>query len=382
MGKRIDALALSPVTGTAPFSHPVERCSSRPKSGGHPMGFANELEKLNRLRKSGLITELDFQQSKKRLLEECVRRIESFHERNSPECALGQTPVNVAEAPVERPVPNVPVERPVPTVPVERPVPNVAAGTIPLSPPGDNESHAILLKEHIAEEDFSSPLHAEELNDHPLEELNHHLSEEPNDDSREELNDQLLEDCVRRIETFYDRNPTYRERWGLPRFKLVHGVVTNVCLLSPAETETYGASMDVGGRRIKISSSSALRIAEGDRITLGGYERDGKLVILGYRNESDGSHSDLSQLRTRYRLLLAAGRVTLFAGLIAIAVTLMLFVHMPPAMSNFASWPYAPYVLSALAAATCYIGLTFSFLGSWAKEFHDAMNPQRLTGLI
>jgi len=197
------------------------------------------------------------------------------------------------------------------------------------------------------------------------------------------LNERLLEDCVRRIETFYDRNPSYRERWGLPRVKLVRGVVRSVSFSPDEEAEDYTASLDIDGRQMEISSSSAVRINAGDRVTLGGYERDGRLVILGYRNESDGSHSDLSHLRTRYRLLLAIGRISLLVGLAAIAGTLLLLIHMPPALSNFVSWQSAPCVLSGLtAAAACYVGLTLSFLGSWAKEFHDAMTPRRLPGLV
>jgi len=203
-----------------------------------------------------------------------------------------------------------------------------------------------------------------------------------NDQHPDELQERYLEDCLRRFETFYDQNPTYRERWGLPRVKLVRGVVRNVTVSPREDTGDYTASLDIDGRQMEISSSSAVRIAVGDRVTLGGYERDGRLVMLGYRNESDGSHSDLSVLRTRYRVLLAIGRVSLFAGLIVIAGMLMLLIHMPPAMSNFASWRFTPYVLSGLgAAAACYLGLTLSFLGSWAKDFHDALAPQRLPEL-
>src|SRR5437870_1566125 len=317
------------------------------------MSFTNEVDKLNRLRKSDLITEIEFQQSKKRLLEECVGRIEAWHERKATEFAL-EGPVEVAAVPVERQVPNaaavpverqvpnaaaghverqvpdaaaVPVERQVPNaaaVPVERQVPNTAAGKIRLPIRGDHAQQTIPLKVHVRPVEAGSTFRAEELKDRHPEEVNErHL---------EEVNERHLEDCVRRIETFYDRNPTYRERWGLPRVQLVRGVVRNVRLSPREETGDYTASLDIDGRQMEISSSSAVRIAVGDRVTLGGYERDGRLLILGHRNESDGSHSDLSHLRTRYRVLLAIGRVSLFAGLIAIAGMLMLLIHMPPAV--------------------------------------------------
>jgi len=334
---------------------------------GVPMSFTNEVDKLNRLRKSDLITEIEFQQSKKRLLEECVGRIEAWHERKATEFAL-EGPVEVAAVPVERQVPNAAA------VPVERQVPNTAAGKIRLPIRGDHAQQTIPLKVHVRPVEAGSTFRAEELKDRHPEEVNErHL---------EEVNERHLEDCVRRIETFYDRNPTYRERWGLPRVQLVRGVVRNVRLSPREETGDYTASLDIDGRQMEISSSSAVRIAVGDRVTLGGYERDGRLLILGHRNESDGSHSDLSHLRTRYRVLLAIGRVSLFAGLIAIAGMLMLLIHMPPAVSNFASWRFTPYVLFGLAAAAaCYLGLTLSFLGSWARDFHDAMTPRRLPGL-
>jgi hypothetical protein len=40
-----------------------------------------------------------------------------------------------------------------------------------------------------------------------------------------EVNDRLLEECVREFEAFYASKPSSRDRWGLPRFKLVRGVV-------------------------------------------------------------------------------------------------------------------------------------------------------------
>src|SRR5437870_3556450 len=246
------------------------------------MSFTNEVDKLNRLRKSDLITEIEFQQSKKRLLEECVGRIEAWHERKATEFAL-EGPVEVAAVPVERQVPNaaavpverqvpnaaaghverqvpdaaaVPVERQVPNaaaVPVERQVPNTAAGKIRLPIRGDHAQQTIPLKVHVRPVEAGSTFRAEELKDRHPEEVNErHL---------EEVNERHLEDCVRRIETFYDRNPTYRERWGLPRVQLVRGVVRNVRLSPREETGDYTASLDIDGRQMEISSSSAVRIA-------------------------------------------------------------------------------------------------------------------------
>ncbi len=40
-----------------------------------------------------------------------------------------------------------------------------------------------------------------------------------------EVNDRLLEECVRGFEAFYGSKPSGRDRWALPRFKLVRGVV-------------------------------------------------------------------------------------------------------------------------------------------------------------
>jgi len=40
-----------------------------------------------------------------------------------------------------------------------------------------------------------------------------------------EVKDRLLEECVRGFEAFYASKPSGRDRWGLPRFKLVRGMV-------------------------------------------------------------------------------------------------------------------------------------------------------------
>src|SRR2546426_4783201 len=123
---------------------------SRDYSLGHgiPMSFSNEFERLKKLRKAGLITEIEFQQPKQRLLEECVSRIEAFHEHKPTEFALGAETVKVAEEPVERPVPN------------------PAAGKIRIPIRSDRGAHDISVKVQMREEDFRCAPRAEMVNDH------------------------------------------------------------------------------------------------------------------------------------------------------------------------------------------------------------------------
>jgi len=48
------------------------------------MSVAIELEKLKKLRDSGAMTPAEFEQSKTRLLDQCVRRIEAFYDGKAP----------------------------------------------------------------------------------------------------------------------------------------------------------------------------------------------------------------------------------------------------------------------------------------------------------
>jgi len=185
-----------------------------------------------------------------------------------------------------------------------------------------------------------------------------------------------VEEFLPRFAAPYDTRPAERNRWGLPHFKLVNGVVQDVRLSLCPDSEAYAAFVNVDGHRMEISSSSEIRIAVGDHVSLGGYERDGQLLVLGYRNETSGSHSDLNGLRKRYRFLLTFGRLSLLIGLAGVAATVMLFLHKPAWASQFAQWGYLPYVLSGLvAAAVSYLGLALSCVGKWAKEFHSALAP-------
>ena len=184
------------------------------------------------------------------------------------------------------------------------------------------------------------------------------------------------EEFVPRFDAFYNSKPSGRDRWGLPRFKLVRGEVQDMRVSMCGDSESYAASIEVDGQRMAITSKSEIRIATGDRISLGGYERDGELLVLAYRNETNGSYSDLSSLRKRYRLLLTIGRLGLLIGLAALAATVMALLHRPGWAVRFDHLGFMPYLLSALAAAAlAYLGLTLSFVGRWAKEFHNALAP-------
>jgi hypothetical protein len=134
--------------------------------------------------------------------------------------------------------------------------------------------------------------------------------------------------------------------------------------------------MEVDGQHVEIVCPTLVSIDAGDCLTLGGYERDGKLRALAYHNESNGAHSDLGRLRRGYRFFLTIGRVSWWAGLAAVAGTVCLLIlrqQAGPLDSGF--WGYAPYAASGLAAAiVTYVGYSLSFLGASAKEFHDAMN--------
>ena len=418
------------------------------------MSLSNELQKLKSLRDSGGITQDEYDKSRNRLLEECVRRIETVHDLNPKACVLGQPPAaprgdgepRVRFSRIEpRPEATRPasysgdldyslIKAPARRVPESGPATCAVAAaqvqsaessrmedaaTVKLvTPPArvDEEppavsreaaaprvtlsftSHAVDLdrKEpacHIevfekeqapAAAVASSPRAAntafEAVPSSPRSGAEPDAGRLPAEDSStqqaEEINDPLFEECVRRFETFYDTKSSGRDRWGLPRFKLVRGVVQDIRASMCQDSDHYAASVRVDGRRMAITSSSAIRIAAGDRISLGGYERDGELLVLAYRNDTNGICSDLSRLRKRYRFLLTIGLLILLAGLAALAATLIVFTHKPAWTAHFDSWGYLPYALSGLmAAAVSYLGLTLSFVGKWAKEFHKALAP-------
>jgi hypothetical protein len=185
----------------------------------------------------------------------------------------------------------------------------------------------------------------------------------------------LLDACVHRIEACYDpKTPTW-PRWGLPPVNVARGVVQVIRFAAGKDPLPFTAFLTVDGRKVEISSASPICIDSGDRVILGGYERNGRLLALAYTNESNGNCSDLSRLRRGYRVLQSIGRVSLLVGLAAILVTVVLPVlHKPIVTFHFHSWRLVPYVLSGLAAGVVsYFGLGLSFLGARAKELHDAM---------
>jgi len=54
------------------------------------MSLANELQKLKSLRDSGGITPDEYEKSRNRILEDCVRHIEAVHDLNPKVCVSGQ----------------------------------------------------------------------------------------------------------------------------------------------------------------------------------------------------------------------------------------------------------------------------------------------------
>ena len=429
------------------------------------MSLANELQKLKSLRDAGGITQEEYEKSRNRLLEECVRRIETVHDLNPKACVSGhpaaaqrgdgeprvkfsriearpeatrptvysgELDYSLVKPPVRRapepsPATSATAEAKVQSASASR-IPDVAAlvletpavrqveSTVKIIPPParvDEERPAVSwgVAAQRVEVSFSSrgavldvkeparrievfeqeeapavsaapSLHAasealpSSLQSHAEIDLGSLPAEDSSTPQVGESEDRLFEECVRRFETFYDSKPSGRDRWGLPRFKLVRGVVQDIRVSVCQENEHYAASVKVDGQRMAITSSSAIRIAAGDRISLGGYERDGELLVLAYRNDTNGICSDLSSLRKRYRFLLTIGLLSLLAGLAALAATLLVFTHKPAWTAHFEQWGFIPYVLSGLAAvAVSYLGLTLSFVGKWAKEFHNALAP-------
>ena len=192
----------------------------------------------------------------------------------------------------------------------------------------------------------------------------------------EQAKNQLLDACVSKIESSYKAGPTRRVRLQLvPSVRVVRGVAQNVRVV-PGKQAGQSVSLDVGGRPVDISSSASLEVDAGDRVTLAGYERNGRVLAVAYHNETTGAHSDLGRLRKGYRVLLAVGQIGLWAGLVAILATgLILVLHRQAGTFTAGLRAYAPYALALLAAAAvAHFGLGLSFLGKKTKEFHDAMS--------
>ena len=190
----------------------------------------------------------------------------------------------------------------------------------------------------------------------------------------EQAKNHLLDACVTKIESSYKAGPTRRVRLQLvPSVRVVRGVAQNVRVV-PGKQAGQSVSLDVGGRPVDISAS--LEVDAGDRVTLAGYERNGRVLAVAYHNETTGAHSDLGRLRKGYRLLIAVGRIGLWAGLVAILATaLILILHRQAGPFTAGLRAYAPYALAAVGAAVVtHFGLGLSFLGKKTKEFHDAMS--------
>jgi Short C-terminal domain len=421
------------------------------------MSLTNELQKLKSLRDSGVITPVEFEKQRNRLLEECVRHIEAVHDLN-PKAAVSGQP-NVAQhadgeprVKFSRVETRQEVNRPseysgeldysLVKPPVRR-TPDVGAATAAVAParvefatpaprmdskpePGysirtqttrfvdaprtgsaaalqtpvaraaETSANTIAPPVRVEEErpaapSWGVPAQRVEVSFSPrgavldVKEPARRIEvfekeEAPANAIGAEVGfasqSNVREDFVPRFDAFYNSKPSGRDRWGLPRFKLVRGEVQDMRVLMCGDSESYAASIEVDGQRMAITSKSEIRIANGDRISLGGYERDGELLVLAYRNETNGSYSDLSSLRKRYRLLLTIGRLSLLIGLAALAATVMAFLHRPGWAVRFDHLGFMPYLLSALAAAAlAYLGLTLSFVGRWAKEFHNALAP-------
>jgi len=185
----------------------------------------------------------------------------------------------------------------------------------------------------------------------------------------------LLDQCVRRIEAFYDGKAPALPRWGLPPAKVVRGAVQSIRFSQGEGKHPYSAFLNVDGRGAEIHSSTPISMDAGDCVILGGYECDGRLLALAFHNESNGTYSNLSRLRRGYRLMLTVGALSLLAGFAVIGgVVILPMLQKPIGTLSSGPWLYARYALAGLAAiAVSYFGVSLSFLGKRVKEFHDAM---------
>jgi len=194
-------------------------------------------------------------------------------------------------------------------------------------------------------------------------------------DEFEQSRIRLLDQCVRRIEAFYDGKEPALPRWGLPPAKVVRGAVQSIRFSHGEGKHPYSAFLNVDGRGAEIHSSTSISMDVGDRVILGGYECDGRLLALAFHNESNGTYSNLNRLRRGYRVMLAVGALSLLAGLLVIAIVVVRPLLQKP-IGTFQSepWMYLRYALAGFAAiAVSYLGASLSFLGARAKEFHEAM---------
>jgi len=186
----------------------------------------------------------------------------------------------------------------------------------------------------------------------------------------------LLDQCVRRIEAFYDGSGAPPlPRWGLPPVKVVRGVIRSIRFSTGAGKEKYAAFINVDGESVEIKSASPIAMDLSDRVMFGGYEYGGRLLALAYHNESNGAYSDLNRLRKGCWLLLGIGALTILLALCLAAFVLIAPILQTPLPAFHSDpWRYMQYVLSAVAtAAAGYFGMSLWVLGSRAKEFHDAM---------
>ena len=191
----------------------------------------------------------------------------------------------------------------------------------------------------------------------------------------EQSKTRLLDQCVRRIEAFYDGKEPALPRWGLPPAKVVRGAVQSIRFSQGEGKHPYSAFLNVDGRGAEIHSSTPISMDAGDRVILGGYECDGRLLALAFHNESNGTYSNLNRLRRGYRLMLTVGALSLLVGLAVIAgVVILPMLQTPIRTLPSGPWLYVRYALAGLAAvAVSYFGVSLSFLGARAKEFHNAM---------
>ena len=191
----------------------------------------------------------------------------------------------------------------------------------------------------------------------------------------EQSKTRLLDQCVRRIEAFYDGKEPALPRWGLPPAKVVRGAVQSIRFSQGEGKHPYSAFLNVDGRGAEIHSSTPISMDAGDRVILGGYECDGRLLALAFHNESNGTYSNLNRLRRGYRLMLTVGALSLLVGLAVIAgVVILPMLQTPIRTLPSGPWLYVRYALAGLASvAVSYFGVSLSFLGARAKEFHNAM---------
>jgi hypothetical protein len=185
----------------------------------------------------------------------------------------------------------------------------------------------------------------------------------------------LLDQCVCRIEAYYDGKTPALPRRRLPRAKVVRGIVQSIRFSRGDVDKPYTAFLNVDGQGAEINSPSPICIDAGDSVILGGYECDGRLLALAYHNESNGTYSDLNRLRRGYRFMLMMGGLSLLAGLAVIAaVAIVPMLQEPVGPFSAESWRYLRYVLAGLAAVTVSgFGVGLFFLGARAKQFYDAM---------